>query len=57
MGYEIEFTPEPIDEWELACRRVANLLDDPEWSWLAPRIAKEKLTWERIFDIVASKIR
>ena len=55
MSFEIEFTPE--DEWEVACQKVANLTDDPEWDWLAPRIAKEKLTWERIFDIVAAHIK
>ena len=56
MNLDIEFIPEPLDEWELACQKVANLTDDPEWSWLVAEIREKKLTWEKIFDRVAAHL-
>lgn len=46
----------PDEQFEIACQKVANMLDDPEWKWLKARIADEHLTWGTIMDIVAAHI-
>ena len=57
MNYKIEFIPdEPIDEWEFACRKVANLLDNPEWKWLGKQINDQRLSWPSIMELVAKYI-
>lgn len=56
MDFDVEFTSDEIDEYELAKLRVINLLDDDDWKWLAKRINKDKLTWVQIFDLVADHL-
>lgn len=46
----------PDEQYEVACQKVANLLDDPGWFWLKWRIADENLSWPKIMDIVADNI-
>ena len=55
--FDIGFTPEtPEDEFEIACQKVANMLDEADWKWLAHQINDQHLCWSEIMDLVASHI-
>ena len=55
-GKEMGFTPDDIDDFEIAKQKVCNLLDTPGWEWLAPAINEGELAWAAIMDLVASHL-
>lgn len=60
LKFEVEFTPEvpetPEEQFEMACQKVANMLDDPKWKWLRCRIADEHMSWPVIMDTIAGSL-
>ncbi len=53
---DLGFEPDDVEKYEIACQKVANMLDDPAWNWLKAEIHDQRLSWPSIFNRVAGHI-